>query len=235
MNWILLEPKDLVSSDRAVLRGRRHQHVASVHRASVGALLRVALLGDRLGVGRVLRIDAHELELELTLDRDPPPRLGVTLLLALPRPRVLERVLITAAAFGVDQIWLLNSWRVEKSYWASPRLEPEHLENALRLGLELAGDTHLPPIELRRLFKPFVEDELASLKGAASGLVAHPAASREFPRERSGPTWLAIGPEGGFTSYEVEKLAKVGFEPVSLGARILPFEAAVPALLARIT
>ena len=45
---------------------------------------------------------------------------------------------------------------------------------------------------------------------------------------------LAIGPEGGFIPYEIEKLIGCGFTPFHLGERILSTETAVPALLARL-
>ena len=52
------------------------------------------------------------------------------------------------------------------------------------------------------------------------------------PLERS--VTLAIGPEGGFNDFEVEKLAAAGLEPVHLGGRILRVDAAVSALLGRL-
>ena len=45
---------------------------------------------------------------------------------------------------------------------------------------------------------------------------------------------LAIGPEGGWIPYEVEKFTAAGLQPVQLGERILRVETAVSALLARL-
>jgi len=45
---------------------------------------------------------------------------------------------------------------------------------------------------------------------------------------------LAIGPEGGFIPYEIEKFAERGFAAVSLGPRILTVEVAVSSLVSRL-
>ncbi|WP_298035885.1 16S rRNA (uracil(1498)-N(3))-methyltransferase [uncultured Desulfuromonas sp.] len=235
MNLILLFEEDFLPDGRQVrLTGRRLEHVRTVHRAKTGDELTVGLLGGRIGSGRVLRLDKEALEMEVALDRDPPPPLPLTLLLALPRPKVLRRTLQTAASMGVKRIVLLNAYRVEKSYWQSPMLGEEALREQLVLGLEQARDTALPEIELRPRFKPFVEDELPALAGGTRALVAHPAAAGPCPRASEEPVTLAIGPEGGFIPYEVEKLSECGFAPVTLGERILRVEAAVPALLSRL-
>ncbi|HVG23837.1 MAG TPA: 16S rRNA (uracil(1498)-N(3))-methyltransferase [Thermoanaerobaculia bacterium] len=228
MNLILLFESDFIDAERVRLTGRRLAHVTSVHRAAAGDSLVVGVAGGRVGTGLVLSLDP--LELQVTLDRDPPPPLPLTLVLALPRPKVLNRVIAGATSLGIKRIHLINSWRVEKSYWKSPRLAEENLRLQSILGLEQARDTILPTITLHRLFRPFVE----SFQPPGLALVAHPSAARECPRDVSEEVTLAIGPEGGFIAQEVESLARAGFAPVSLGARILRVETAVAALAARL-
>ena len=235
MNLILLLPDDGIdSTGRVRLRGRRLKHVLDVHRAAVGDELRVGLLDGGIGTGRVLLLTPEVLEMEVRLDQAPPLPLPLTLILALPRPKVLRRVLRTASSMGVKRIILLNSWRVEKSYWQSPFLERFAMKEQLLLGLEQARDTLLPEILIRPLFKPFVEDELPGLIRDTLPLVAHPNATVECPRDTDRTVTLAVGPEGGFIPYEVEKFAGCGFTPIRLGERILSTETAVPALLARL-
>ena len=89
-------------------------------------------------------------------------------------------------------------------------------------------------MEIRRRFKPFVEDLLPTIVHGTCGLVAHPHAARACPANLHGAVTLAIGPEGGFTTYEVEKLEVAGLQPVHLGPRPLRCETAVPALLGRL-
>lgn len=167
--------------------------------------------------------------MEIALDRDPPAPLDVTLVLALPRPKVLNRVIAAVTSLGVKRIFLINAWRVEKSYWKSPKLE---LHDSIVAGLEQARDTIFPTISFHRLFVPFVENEL-HIRGTA--FVAHPYAGEECPRQVAGPITLAIGPEGGFIQKEIDSLTAIGFRAVTIGARILRVETVIPALLGRLT
>ncbi len=235
MNLIVLDDDDFVDgTTRVCVRGRRLQHVLAVHRAGVGHELRVGRLNAQLGSGRITRLTSDVLEIEVTLDQMPPAPLPVTLLLALPRPKSLKRVLQAVTAMGVKRIVLMNTWRVEKSFWASPVLHPEALRAQMILGLEQARDTMLPEIALRRRFKPFVEDEVPGLTRDTRALLAHPVADQACPRGVPRAVTLAVGPEGGFIPYEIELLRARGFEVVSLSERPLRVEHAVPALLGRL-
>ncbi|QJP06417.1 16S rRNA (uracil(1498)-N(3))-methyltransferase [Pseudomonas multiresinivorans] len=234
MNLLLLDDADFVAADRVILRDRRLTHMQEVHRAESGDRMRVGRLGGLMGEGRLLRLDANEAELQVSFDQAPPAKLPLTLLLALPRPKMLRRVLQTVAAMGVPRLVLLNSYRVEKSFWQTPFLEPDAVREQLILGLEQARDTVLPEVIIEKRFKPFVEDRLPALAAGSLGLIGHPGPWPECPRALSEPVTLAIGPEGGWIPYEVEKLREAGLNPVQLGERILRVETAVTALLARL-
>ena len=234
MNLLLLDTADFIADDRVLLRDRRLTHLQQVHRAEAGEQLRVGRVGGNMGSGQLLRLDAHEAELQVSFDQPPPAKLPVTLLLALPRPKMLRRVLQTVAAMGVPRLVLLNSYRVEKSFWQTPFLEPAATHEQLILGLEQARDTVLPEVIIEKRFKPFVEDRLPQLAADTLGLVGHPGDFPHCPRAVTQPVTLAIGPEGGWIPYEVDKLAAAGLRPVQLGERILRVETAVSALLARL-
>lgn len=234
MNLLLLEDSDFVAPDRVLLNGRRLRHLQEVHRAAVGDSLRVGRIGGLMGQGQLLRLDVDAAELSIELQQPPPAKLPVTLLLALPRPKMLKRILQAVASQGVERLVLLNSYRVEKSFWQTPFLSPEAIREQLILGLEQSRDTVLPEVSIEQRFKPFVEDRLPYLTAGRLGLVAHPGDYPACPRAIEQPLTLAIGPEGGWIAYEVDKLQEAGLQPVQLGPRILRVETAVTALLGRL-
>ena len=235
MNLILLFPEDFIDPQRARISGRRLQHVTGVHRAKVGDSLVVGVAGGEIGAGVITSVDAKHIEFQVSFGTPPPPPVPITLILALPRPKVLNRVVAGATSLGIKEIYLINAWRVEKSYWKSPRVDEGNLLLQQLLGLEQARDTILPRVETRRFFLPFVEDELPAISNGSLKLVAHPKAREECPRAVDGKITLAIGPEGGFIEEEVESLERIGFKPVTLGPRILRVETAVAALVGRLT
>ncbi|MFZ3280751.1 16S rRNA (uracil(1498)-N(3))-methyltransferase [Pseudomonas sp.] len=234
MNLLLLEEADFIAADRVVLRDRRLTHMQEVHRSEVGDSLRVGRINGLMGSAELLRLEADEAELRVSLDQQPPAKLPLTLVLALPRPKMLRRVFQTVATMGVSKVILVNSYRVEKSFWQTPFLEPAAIREQLILGLEQARDTVLPEIIIEKRFKPFVEDRLPAITEGTLGLVGHPGNYPPCPRALSEPVTLAIGPEGGWIPYEIDLLAKSGLQPVQLGERILRVETAVTALLARL-
>lgn len=227
MNLLLLQSEDFIDSRRVRVGGRRLTHLREVLQPAPGDALRAGLLDGPLGTATLLHLDAEFAEFAVQLDSAPPPPSPVTLVLALPRPKVLRRTLRAATLLGTKEIHLIHSWRVDKSYWQTPLLAPQRLREELLQGLELARDTLLPRVLSHRRFKPFIEDELDAIAGTRRRLLAHPGAGGDLASARGQPLILALGPEGGFIPYEVECFRQRGFTPVSLGDRILSVEVAV--------
>lgn len=232
MNFLLLHADELQDGGRAMLRGRRADHVRTVLRAELGQTLRAGVVDAGLGSAVVTRVHEDHVEVELTLDRDPPPADDV-LLLAVPRPKVLLRMLAHAAALGFGRIVLFRSWRVEKSHLASTAMAAAAQREQLLLGLEQAGRTRLPSVQFFPLFKPMVEDHLDLLDLPARRFVAHPTAAvptADLALPAAQPFALALGPDGGFLPYEVAELGARGFLAISCGPHALRTETALAVL-----
>jgi len=234
MNLILLENGDFIDSRRARLTGRRYSHACEVLSVTHGKLLQVGLLGGKTGSGTVFAVDKGSLELDVRLEFAPPEPLPITVILAMPRPKVFKRVLQGLTAMGVKNIILLNTWRVDKSYWQSSVLDPAEIREQLILGLEQARDTILTTLQFQKRFKPFVEDTLPELAAGTRALVAHPLCSQPCPANIQQPVTLVVGPEGGLTGYEIAKLTEAGLSSIHLGNRPMRVETAVPALIGRL-
>ncbi|MHC4268701.1 MAG: 16S rRNA (uracil(1498)-N(3))-methyltransferase [Planctomycetota bacterium] len=235
MNLIILFENDFIDGTRRVhIQDHRFAHILEVNKPSVGDELRVGLVYGKIGCGRITRIEEKKVEMDVVLDREPPAPLQLTLIFSMVRPRVFRRVLTQVTAMGIKKIIVINSYRVEKSFWKSPVLKADSLNKHIILGLEQGQDTIVPEVLIRPLFKPFVEDELPDIIKGTLPFVAHPYASEQCPYNVGNPVTLAVGPEGGFIPYEVNKLIECGFTAVHLGERTLHVESAISGLVARL-
>jgi RsmE family RNA methyltransferase len=233
VNLLIFEAGELNASGQLPLSGRRLQHLNDILKLKAGDSLRVGELEGAIGSATVVAIDQHQALLSLKLDAAPPPALELTVVLALPRPKMLRRILRGLAESGVKDIHLINSYRVEKSYWQSPLLSEASLREALLAGLEQAMDTTLPWVQLHRRFRPFAEDLLPALCQGRESLLADPLAEQHYPSVPDAPGLLIIGPEGGFIPFEVKMLVAAGARGVTLGRRILRVETALHCALGR--
>lgn len=239
MNLLLLEDGDLEpgsgATRRAVVGGERLRHVRKVLRAAVGDTLEAGRLGGGIGHGRIVELNRERVVLELgPLDREPPTPLPVTLVLALPRPKFVGRILQAAAAMGVKRILLVHTARVEKSYWNSSVLEPGPLRRHLMLGLAQARDTVLPETECLRGPRDLTDALPGLVQDHEQVLVADAAGAEPCPLGVDDPAALLVGPEGGFLDEELASYRRAGATVVSLGPRALRLEHAVMALLSRL-
>jgi len=234
MNLLLLEDNDFTAANQVTLIGRRLNHLLDIYKIQLGDTLKAGQINGKMGTAEVIEITPSSVTLKTNLTASPPAPLPVTMILALPRPKMLRRIFQTIATMGVKKLYLVNTWKVEKSYWQTPWLESSAIREQLVLGLEQGCDTVLPEVIIKKRFKPFLEDELPSIIKHSQAFVAHPVDGIPCPTALDTHITLAVGPEGGFIDYEVTRLIETGFQSISLGNRILRVETAVPVLLSKL-
>lgn len=177
MNVILLPKADFTVHTSA--DGKSHHtasitelnqlaHIKNVLKRGINDPIKIGQLGGNLGVARIAHMTDTTITLDkVTLTQPPPPKLGVSVILALPRPKVLRRLIIDMTALGVNDIILVNSHRSQKSYWQSPLLKrvPEFIQE----GLQQAVDTIAPNVYFKKRLRPFVEDDLSGMIAQFNG------------------------------------------------------------------
>lgn len=233
MNIVLLEPEDTQSEIWSIHSKRQLQHLREHLDITVGQNLKVGIRNGARYVTEIVSIDEQEVCIRPIREEAVPAKLPVHLIVALPRPKVLRRLIMDSVTLGVERISLIHSYRVDKSYWQTPFLQ--QIDNYVTLGLEQAGDTIVPEIQMYKRFKPFVEDVLPTLISETSpAYVAHPYADESMPNGIGYACSVIVGPEGGFIPYEVDLLTKNGCQAVSLGNRILRTETSISYILGRL-
>lgn len=235
MNLLLFSSSQMHDGNKVTISDpEKISHITNILKKDTGSTLRSGMINGLMGHATILKLSPDIAEFEVLLDTEAPLPLPLTLICALPRPKVFRRILFSACCMGVKNFHFIKTWRVDKSYWESPLLSPESITTIFHEALTQCGDTIEPRIEFHRLFRPFAEDCLDSISENTLKLVAHPYCDNKFPFAVNTASTLIIGPEGGFIPFEIEFLTMKGFVPVSLGTRILTVETAVPALISRL-
>ena len=233
MNILLLQPEDhWLDATTVRISDRRAVHLRQVLRSAVGETIRVGVVGGQRGDALITAIDASGITLAVALNEPPPARHRFDIVLALPRPKMLRRILRTVAEFGVCNLHLINSARVEKSYWQTSLLAADNVEEALMSGMERARDTVAPVVHQHRLFRPFVEDQLSTICAGRPCWLAEMGSAKALAETPARPALVMIGPEGGFVPFELDLAQSFMAQPVHLGPRVLSVDTALTAALA---
>ena len=162
------------------------------------------------------------------------PRL--TMLIGIPRPKVLKRLCSALAQLAVAEVRFVVTELTERSYLASHMLHTDTIMDALRDGAEQACLTCLPHVSVDR--------------SLAASLLHLPHCERRFVMTQNGPhlksdcppshadpdseTIIAVGGEHGFSDHEKALLAAHHFSSCSLGDFTLRVDVAVIAAIGRL-
>jgi 16S rRNA (uracil1498-N3)-methyltransferase len=233
MNLIIVNENEL--RDNAIrLTDHRAKHIVKVLRCELGDNIRIGILDGKIGVGTITCIAKKfpfMVEIDIVFSSSPPEKVSLDFILALPRPIMMRRIFSQVTALGIGTIHIINAARVEKSFWDAGIINQDEYMEHLVHGLEQAVDTVPPAVHFYKRFRLFIDDTLAEIKSDYSDLlIAHPGAEKmlhEHFSAHSKKVLVAIGPEGGWVDFEVEKFLGHGFSCFSLGPRILKVDTAV--------
>lgn len=233
MNCLLLEPDEVSYNGQFKIVGTRAQDLIKVHQLRPGISIRAGVIGGLLGRANIISTASHVLELNLVLDEDPPPKLAIDLIVALPRPQTVKKLISLVSSTGIKRLFFIRSEGVDKSYFKSSTLNSECIMREIRLGLAQCCDTVEPIVEIHDRFRPFVEDYLPKVLSPNSlNLIGDTDRKDELQNYsnsgilisgilESDQYCVAIGPERGWSRFEVDCFSQLRFQRTLIGQRIL--------------
>ena len=236
-NLTLVFEHERQSGQEFRISGPRAKYVIETAAGAPGRRFPVGLLEGPIGSGKVREIGSDSVTLACTFVGDPPARPLIDLILAVPKPKELKRMLPNIAALGVDRIFLVRTWRAPKTNLETDVVKPDMYRPLLHAGMAQCATTREPRIVIEPLFRPFVEDRATQLFEGATKLVIQPSSERQLASIRIGEhdrVAVMIGPEGGLIPYEIDALRRVGFLPVTAGSNGVRAEISTIAVLSQI-
>jgi 16S rRNA (uracil1498-N3)-methyltransferase len=206
------------------VEGDAYRHLFRARRTGVGERLRVVDGEGRARWGEVIRVGRLGALVELA-EAAPAnePRLRLELLVATLRPERAAWLVEKATEIGAGAVRFLNTERGPRSFGAGTatrlhRVAAAAVEQCHRARCPEVTGPH-PFAEVARLAAGAGRRWLldAAAEPPAVAMSSSPAAATES---------LLVGPEGGWSPAELETLAAGGWQPVSLGPRVLRIETA---------
>ncbi len=242
--------KDLLTGELTVSLPKddeRALHISNILKLTTNDKVRMGVINHGLTEGVLTSIsNGYNISLglydKLIKSNDTP---NVDLILAVPRPLRLERILPVISSLGIRRLYLIAANKVEKDYFGSHLFRrPNELNKLLLEGLsQSSNDYILPEIHIRKNFQKFIMDELPILYSESyNKFIAHPYnieymnnnVKRLFHYEKNKSTnnaIVAIGPEGGWEDDEVICFLQNNFQQITLGDHILRTDVAVTVTL----
>ncbi|MDF9409289.1 16S rRNA (uracil(1498)-N(3))-methyltransferase [Pelotomaculum isophthalicicum JI] len=228
-----------ISEGMVCLSGTDAVHVARVLRLGVGERI---VLSDGKGKSYLAvleRVDKKDVscKIEKEFAAAPPDLPKVTLVQGIPKGDKMDFIVQKGTELGLNGLIPLLSERVVVKLEGDKQLK--RWERWRRIALEAAKQCRRPDIpEISR--PESWEQVLSALPAEAAALIPWEEEKSDslkgFLRHEKPPVeiYVFIGPEGGFSSGEVECARLHGVRPVTIGPRILRTETAGLAVLTMI-
>ena len=226
---------DETSGNRAALIGEHAAHLARVLRARIGEEFEIATAGG-VRLGRVSAITPERVEFELAETVSAGDAGAVTILLAIFKFDRYEWAIEKLTELGATRIVPVIAQRTDAHL---AKAADRRAERWRRIALAAAEQSRCkaPP----EIADPAPLEKLLAAEGRRLVLVEPNAQTGHAPslekllqkdEAREMPLILAIGPEGGWTTRELDALLQAGWQSASLGPLVVRAETAASAALA---
>lgn len=224
-------PQHLLPSGSLELEGLASHYLVRVLRLSTGDLLTLFNGDGRDYQGEVCEVQRQRVRIRITGSEDPGNEspLKITLVQAISRGERMDYSLQKATELGVYCVQPVISSRVEVHLDEKRQAKRmAHWQGVVISACEQSGRALVPETRI-----PLSLDEWLAADDGSARLVLDPQASIGLSAIDPGNDTVSIlvGPEGGFSTEEMEKVCANGVRPVSLGPRVLRTETAGPAAI----
>jgi 16S rRNA (uracil1498-N3)-methyltransferase len=214
---------DEVSGNHATLVGFHAEHLSRVLRARVGQEFDIAS-GDEVRRGRITRIEPDRVEFDLgaIVPVSRPPQ--ITLALSIFKFDRMEWAIEKCTELGVARIVPVIAGRTEAHLAAASAKRVERWQRIVRQAAEQSRRASPPEVSPPVKFK-----EALGLPGSIRILLSESEKDvmlKDSLQSKASDVVLALGPEGGWTTSELDQFREAGWSVASLGDTILRAETA---------
>ena len=215
--------------------GREARHALRVLRLKHGELVTVLDGAGNTFLSNIQTVSRGTVHLSVTLKNfTPPPSCPVTLLVAVPKGKIIEDIIQKSVELGISRIVpLLTEHVVTRLDEPGREHKREQWQQVAIEAIKQCGAAWLPKVEAPVTIQDFLargEKFDLALAGSLQTERRHPrdvfhefqAARGRLPK--SAAVW--IGPEGDFTLDELKAILNSGAQPITLGSLTLRVETA---------
>lgn len=212
----------------AVLKGERASYVQKRHEiTNVGIQVKCGILDGLMGVAKLENYTKDKMEFTLNLTQEPPLSKKTKVVIGIPRPQTVKKIIQVVASFGITEIHFVRFEKSIKSYCYSKVWEKASLDSEILESLEQVCDTSNKDIKKWDNSKDFFKDQFFSWINANKKIYLFDGRMNNLLGKLESECILVFGPEAGFTQKELEYFTELKIDGISLGDRMFRLEHAL--------
>lgn len=209
----------------------RVNHIRTILKLIVGDIIKVTLENLGLAQAKITNLSEKNVCLDI-IDQIPGKKARYQLIIGLSRPQTCKKIIEHATSMGVGSFDFFSAELGEKSYANAKLFSHKEYEELLHLGLSQSSGLYKTPIV--RVHQRINKEAFSQME---QKFILSPFAEENFTDveiDFKKPITLAIGPERGFTTKEVEIFKEMGYKEIRISNSILRVEIATFATLGQL-